>query len=68
MARSVALLRRKRIELENGRCRYALKASEIPDDLLEAWIVEGELPPRRDGRSRPERRTERRLSSVPVRV
>ena len=44
MARSVALLRRKRIELENGRCRYALKASEIPDDLLEAWIVEGELP------------------------
>lgn len=44
MARSVVLLRRGRSKLEDGRCRYALKTSEIPDDLLEAWIVKGEFP------------------------
>ena len=44
MARSVVLLRRGRRRLKDGRCRYALKTSEIPDDLLEAWIVKGEFP------------------------
>ncbi|WP_300284157.1 MULTISPECIES: hypothetical protein [Bacteroidales] len=44
MARSVALLRQRRRRLKDGRCRYALKTSEIPDDLLEAWIIKGEFP------------------------
>ena len=44
MACSVALLRQRRRRLKDGRCRYALKTSEIPDDLLEAWIIKGEFP------------------------